>query len=252
MQGHPWNEHPDCCGGPALTEEKATARQCPWVSLWTFREAYCPNPGLGFSSSSCSGTVYTGIVSLSTSSCTWNSGLLICVLDKLINPYWTLVLHTWLETARHFIWEVPVLRPGTSLYGHMVAIPWGDRKWGVALAFPSERPKGPYKWCLIQAKATMTSCRAQSLILTANRKTKTTAECWPSLPRTDGSASVGVRLEVSSGCLHRPAHTPCTPREEPVVRFCVLMNLGRSDGSISWGLVWLKQRYQLVQPTAGG
>lgn len=127
----------------------------------------------------------------------------------------------------------------------------GDWKWGVALAFPSERPKGPYKWRLIQTKATKTSCRAQSLILTANRKMKTTAERWPSLLRTDGSASVGVRVEVSSGCLHRPAHTPRTPREELVIRFCVLMSLGRSDGSTSWGLLWLKQRYQPVQATSG-
>lgn len=76
---------------------------------------------------------------------------------------------------------------------------------------------------------------------------KTTAEARSSPLRTDGSASVGVRAELSSGCPHRPAHTPCIPREELVIRFCVLMNLGRSDGSISWGLVW----YQPVRATSG-
>lgn len=53
----------------------------------------------------CSDTVLTGVVRPSTSSGTAEHGalgLLICVSDKLIYPYWALVLHTWLKTAQTF------------------------------------------------------------------------------------------------------------------------------------------------------
>jgi len=104
MKGHPWNELPDCCGGPALTEEGAAAGQGPCVRLRTFGETDRPAPGLGLSSgallwdgphrgpSTASGTAEPGA-----------PGLLICVSDKLNHPYWRWVLYMWFKTPRRCI-----------------------------------------------------------------------------------------------------------------------------------------------------
>lgn len=155
MQGCPWNEFPGSCGGPALTEEGAADIRVRCVSLWTFRVSDCPAPGL------CSAVVPSGVLSpTSTGTAEHGSlGLLIRVSDKLIYPHWTLVLHRWLKTGGHFIWEGSVC---ATAWIELVWTDPGHPLWELKVktslgSLPSERPKGPYKPRWIQAKAIMTS-----------------------------------------------------------------------------------------------
>lgn len=167
MQVHLWNEFSDHCGGPTLTKEGA--RQGPRVCLWTFRESWLPNCGAGAGQSDSS--------DLLRCSSHWGSKSFYLQWDSWARRpgapclcfSWT-YLSLWDLTFAHMVISSQTFHSGGKCLRHGLEWACMDIHWPPlwelksGLGFlPPETPKGPYYWCLIQAKATIPSVQSTKL-----------------------------------------------------------------------------------------